>query len=99
MGDCASGVGRRAADAGEVSDRYVLTAVLFASVLFLAGIATKMPSVRGTRLAVGLSVGMIVLATATMFSLPINVGGLRQAQLSLSRPRRPTSRGLASRRG
>ena|GEM_PF-4014040 len=82
-----------------MSDRYVLTAVLFASVLFLAGIATKMPSMRGTRLAVGLSVGMFVFAAVVTFSFPINFGGLRQAQLSLSRPRRPTSRGLASRRG
>ncbi len=66
----------RATEAGEVGDRYVLTAVLFASVLFLAGIATKMPSVRGTRLAVGLSVAMFLFASVVTFSLPISFGGL-----------------------
>ncbi|MDQ2624416.1 MAG: hypothetical protein M3Y20_04560, partial [Actinomycetota bacterium] len=77
LSGAAEDASRRGADAGETSDRYVLTAVLFASVLFLAGIATKIATPRGSKLAVVLSLVMFVFATVVTFTLPISVGGLR----------------------
>jgi hypothetical protein len=63
-----------ATDANQTGDNFVLTAVLFASVLFFAGIGTKWRSfrLRVSSLAVG---GLMFLtATAIAFSLPQNVG-------------------------
>lgn len=67
----------RGTEAGDTSDSYVLTAVLYASVLFLAGIATKIPHPRGTRLAVVLSVALLVVALGLTLTLPVDVGWLR----------------------
>ena len=65
-----------AAEADEFKQRaenYVLTAVLYASVLFFAGIASKMRTPSASHLAVGLSGLMFVLATLVMLSLPASV--------------------------
>ncbi|QIK82182.1 hypothetical protein [Sanguibacter sp. HDW7] len=66
----------RGTEAGETSDSYVLTAVLYASVLFLAGIATKIAHPRGARFAVILSVVMLVAAVGLTLTLPVDIGGL-----------------------
>lgn len=64
-----------AADAStQNSDNFVLTAVLYASVLFFAGIASKLGTPRAQHLAVALSGSMFVVATAVVATLPLNVG-------------------------
>lgn len=60
----------RADDAANRSDNFVLTAVLYASVLFFAGIASKMSGLYASRIAVGLAGLMFVIATAVLISLP-----------------------------
>ena len=57
-------------EASQTGDTFILTAVLYASVLFFAGIATKLSDPRAEHLAVGLSGTMFVVATAVVLSLP-----------------------------
>ncbi len=64
----------RADAAAGVGDNYVLTAVLYASVLFLAGIASKITTLRTRQLAIGLSGLLFVAATGVMLSMPMNIG-------------------------
>lgn len=66
--------GSEADTAGQLADNYVLTAVLFASVLFFAGIASKMSDPKVSHLAVGLSGTMFVVGTLVVLSLEPNVG-------------------------
>jgi hypothetical protein len=63
-----------AQDANQISDNFVLTAVLFASVLFFAGIAARFRPqwIRWAMLAVAVSV--FFLGLAVEFSLPPNIG-------------------------
>lgn len=66
----------RADDADQANqngDNFVLTAVLYASVLFFAGIASKLATTRAQHFAVTLSGLMFVVATAVMATLPISV--------------------------
>ncbi len=66
----------RADDADQANqngDNFVLTAVLYASVLFFAGIASKLATTRAQHFAVALSGSMFVLATAVMATLPVNM--------------------------
>jgi hypothetical protein len=60
--------------ANQNADNFVLTGVLYASVLFFAGIASKMRSFASTKLAIGLSALMFTVATLVMTTLPWNVG-------------------------
>jgi hypothetical protein len=50
-----------AEDSGETADQYTLSTVLFASVLFFAGISTKLTSLRLTQLMLALGVVMLVV--------------------------------------
>ena len=63
-----------AQDANQISDDFVLTAVLFASVLFFAGIAAKFRPqwIRWAMLAIAIVVFFIGLVVE--FSLPPNIG-------------------------
>ena len=63
-----------AQDANQISDNFVLTAVLFASVLFFAGIAARFRPqwIRWAMLAV--AVAVFFLGMAVEFSLPQNIG-------------------------
>lgn len=70
----AQGEADRADEASQTADNFVLTAVLYASVLFLAGIASKTRTTRSSHVAVTLSVAMFVVATWIVFTLPFNVG-------------------------
>ncbi len=63
---------KQADEATSTVDRYVLTAVLYASVLFFAGIASKLTSTTASHLAVMLSGAMFVIATGVVISLPMN---------------------------
>ena len=56
------------------SDSYVLLAVLYASVLFFAGIASKMSTTRSSHTAVVLAGAVFVAATSLMLSFPMSVG-------------------------
>ena len=63
-----------AARANQLGDNFVLTAVMMASVLFFAGVGTKLKG-RGVRLFVLLMATLLFLgALAFMISLPQNVG-------------------------
>ena len=64
----------RADESNQTGDNFVLTAVLYASVLFFAGIATKLSSPFASHLSVGLAGAMFVFATSVMLTLPISVG-------------------------
>ena len=61
-------------EASQTGDRFVLTAVLYASVLFFAGIASKLSDPRSEHLAVGLSATMFVVASVVVLTLPHRFG-------------------------
>ena len=63
-----------AKDANQTSDNFILTAVLFASVLFFAGVGTKFRSRTIQRVLVAMASVMFVVALSVVFSLPQNVG-------------------------
>jgi len=58
----------------EVGDDFVLAAVLFASVLFFAGLAGTFDSLRAQVLLLGLGALVFVVGTAIVLSLPQDVG-------------------------
>lgn len=57
--------------ASRTSQTYVLIAVMFASVLFFGGIATKFSDRRASRLLGGLAVIMLVAATVELATQPV----------------------------
>ena len=61
----------RADEASEISGRYVLATVLFASVLFLAGIASKLSQPRISHSVIVLAALSLFGAITTVLSLPI----------------------------
>jgi hypothetical protein len=63
-----------AKDANQTGDDFVLTAVLFASVLFFSGISTKFTSLPIRAVLIGLAVATFIAGASVMFSLPQNVG-------------------------
>ena len=64
----------RSDEANQHADNFVFTAVIYASVLFFAGIASKMSGRVSNRIAVGLAGLMFVVATTVVVNLPWNVG-------------------------
>ncbi len=67
----------RAADAREanqIGDTYVLTAVVFATVLFFGGVAPKLERRWSRLIATGLAVVFFVAGTWTLLSLPVELG-------------------------
>lgn len=60
--------------ANQTGDNFVLTAVLYASVLFFAGIGTKWRSSRLRLFSLGLGSIVFVVASFIVFTLPQNVG-------------------------
>jgi hypothetical protein len=63
-----------AQDANQISDNFVLTAVLFASVLFFAGIAARFRPQWIRWAMLGVAVVVFVLGLIVEFALPQNVG-------------------------
>lgn len=61
-------------EANQTGDNFVLTTVLFATVLFFAGIASHFASVGIKRTMIVLGLLLWVAAVGIMFSLPQNVG-------------------------
>ena len=61
-------------DSNQVSDDFVLAAVLLASVLFFAGLAGTFDSVRAQVFLLILGAVMFVVGTVIVISLPQNVG-------------------------
>lgn len=59
--------------ANQNGDNYVLTAVLFAAVLFFAGVTTKVVSERNRLILFGTSVTTLVIGMLIVFSLPIEI--------------------------
>ncbi len=60
--------------ANQTGDNFVLLAVLFASVLFFAGVGTKFNGYRVRMVMIGFAVAMFGVALFGVFSLPQNVG-------------------------
>lgn len=71
--DLAEAESLEADEHNQTSDNFVLTAVLYASVLFFAGIANKISNPTSSHIAVGLSGTMFVLATIVMATQPLSV--------------------------
>jgi hypothetical protein len=65
---------QEARDANQISDTYVLTAVLFAMVLFFGGVSSKLERRASRTIALVLSVLFLLLAVLTLASLPIELG-------------------------
>jgi hypothetical protein len=64
----------QAENANQTGDNFVLLAVIFASVLFFAGVGTKFKGYRVRLVMVGFAVLMFCVALGFVFSLPQNVG-------------------------
>ena len=60
-----------AREANQNGDNYVLTMVLFASVLFFAGVSSKLARKRNRVIALGFGVTLLVAGSAILLSLPI----------------------------
>lgn len=58
-------------DANQTGDNYVLTMVLFASVLFFAGVSSKMNRPRNRMLVLGFGLVTLIAGITILFSLPI----------------------------
>jgi hypothetical protein len=62
------------AEANQISDNFVLAAVLFASVLFFSGLAGTFDAIKAQVMLLALAGIMIATGTVIIFSLPQNVG-------------------------
>ena len=60
-----------ARDANQNGDNYVLTMVLFASVLFFAGVSSKLERRRNRMIALGFGVVLLLAGSVILVSLPI----------------------------
>ncbi len=65
---------QEARDANQTGDTYVLTTVLFAAVLFFAGIASKLDRQWSRSLALFMAILFVVVGVYTISSLPIELG-------------------------
>jgi predicted nicotinamide N-methyase len=63
-----------AREANQIGDSYVLTAVVFATVLFFGGVAPKLVRPWSRRIAAGLAILFFVAGTWTLFNLPVELG-------------------------
>ncbi len=59
--------------ANQNSDNYVLSTVLFAAVLFFAGVTTKVVSERNRLILLGTSIATLIVGVVIVFSLPIEI--------------------------
>ena len=66
--------GDAARRANQISDTYVLTAVLFATVLFFAGVSSKLEKRINRRITLGVAVLLLIAAVAVVLSLPVELG-------------------------
>jgi len=62
-----------AQDANQRGDNYVLTTVLFAAVLFFAGISSKFESIRNHTAMIVMAVGLLVVGIAILATYPIEI--------------------------
>jgi hypothetical protein len=61
-----------ARDDNQNSDDYVITVVLLASVLFFAGVSSKLRSAQAQNLMVGVAMAMLLVACVRLLTLPIH---------------------------
>lgn len=66
-------VGCDARTANQNGDTYVLTTVLFASVLFFAGVSTKLASARNRAILLGVGVAILIVAAITVLTFPVEI--------------------------
>lgn len=63
-----------AREANQTGDTYVLTAVLFATVLFFAGVSSKLERQGNRYIALGIALIVLIAAMFVLVSLPIELG-------------------------
>ncbi len=71
LSDLADEKAKAARDANQNGDNYVLTMVLFASVLFFAGVSSKMVRPRNRMLVLGFGLVTLLVGIVILVSLPI----------------------------
>ena len=59
--------------ANQNGDNYRLSTVLFASVLFVAGVTTKVLSARNRLILLGVSIATLAVGVVVVLSLPIEI--------------------------
>lgn len=64
---------QQARDANQTGDNYVLRTVLFASVLFFAGVSTKFDEVRVQQGLLGVAVVLLVVGVGLLVSFPVEI--------------------------
>jgi len=64
---------QQARDANQRGDNYVLTTVLFASVLFFAGVSTKFDAVRVQQGLLAMAVTLLLVGVAILLSFPVEI--------------------------
>lgn len=64
---------QQARDANQTGDNYVLTTVLFASVLFFAGVSTKFDEVRVQKGLLGVAIVLLVVGVGLLLSFPVEI--------------------------
>ena len=69
----AAAASERASQANQRGDNYVLTTVLFASVLFFGGVSSKFRSVRAKVVTLGFGFFLLLAGTAIILTFPIEV--------------------------
>lgn len=62
----------KATNASQTSDEYILTTVMFASVLFFAGVSSKFSSIRVRQPLVGMSLLMFMIGLVQLVGLPVH---------------------------
>ena len=65
--------GVEAREANQNGDNYVLTAVLFAAVLFFTGISSKLDTKWGRRITLGMGFLLLIVGATIVFSLPVEI--------------------------
>jgi hypothetical protein len=65
--------GQQARDANQTGDNYVLVTVLFASVLFFAGVSTKVRGRRSQEFLIGMAVLLLAVGVTILLTFPVEV--------------------------
>jgi hypothetical protein len=65
--------GQQARDANQTGDDYVLVTVLFASVLFFAGVSTKVRGRRSQQLLIGMALVLLATGGTILLTFPVEI--------------------------
>jgi hypothetical protein len=62
-----------AREANQISDNYLLVTILLATVLFFAGISSKMDTLRARLLLLGMAIVLVAVSAGVLFSFPVEL--------------------------